>query len=94
MGLPSHQARQNRPNSDVQVGHGLRRFLIEQFDFHFAERGLHVTPIDYNAIINDVYFKNIVDYRLAALRGNQLVSCASTIKEIREVLDPLEKELN
>ena len=50
------------------------------------------TPIDYDTLINDVWFQNMVDYRLAALRGNQLDSYALTITAIRKVLELLDGE--
>jgi len=51
------------------------------------------TPIDYDALIKDPYFHNIVDYRLIVMRGNRIESYTRAIDEIREVLAMFEEEL-
>jgi Asp-tRNA(Asn)/Glu-tRNA(Gln) amidotransferase A subunit family amidase len=52
------------------------------------------TPIDYDAVVADTYFKNMIDYRLAALRSNQLASYALAAGEIRSVLELIDEELD
>lgn len=51
------------------------------------------TPIEYDSVVNDIWFQNMVAYRLAALRTNQLDSYALAISEIKQVLALLEREL-
>ena len=69
----------------------LRPYYLRHF------RGLSfwesATPIDYDAVVADTYFKNMIDYRLAALRSNQLASYALAAGEIRNVLEMINEEL-
>lgn len=77
---------------EMNTNIGLMRpyFLTHFRNLKFFESA---TPIEYETIVNDFYFKNIVDYRLAVLRGNQLDSYAKAIADIRILLVMLEKEL-
>ncbi len=77
---------------DHSVNIGLMRpYFMNQFrDLVFWKSA---TPMDYDFVVNDPWFKNVVDYRLAVLRGNQLTSYAEATAEIRRVLGLLETEL-
>lgn len=77
---------------DHSVNLGLMRpYFMNQFrDLTFWKSA---TPMDYDFVVNDPWFKNVVDYRLAVLRGNQLTSYAEATAEIRRVLGLLETEL-
>lgn len=69
----------------------MRPYFMNQFrDLAFWKSA---TPIDYEFVVNDPWFKNVVDYRLAVLRGNQLTSYAEATAEIRRVLELLDAEL-
>jgi hypothetical protein len=69
----------------------IRPFYLRNFrDIEFK---LSATPIDYDVIFNDPYYRNIVDYRLIVLRSNRITSYTRIIDEIRDVLAMLEKEL-
>ena len=68
----------------------MRPYFLQHF--RNLEFWKSATPIDYDTLINDVWFQNMVDYRLAALRGNQLDSYALTITAIRKVLELLDGE--
>jgi hypothetical protein len=69
----------------------LRPYYLQHFrDLSFWESA---TPIDYDAVVADTYFRNIIDYRLAALRSNQLDSYTQTAAEIRSVLELIDNEL-
>jgi len=76
---------------EMNVNIGLMRpYFLKHFqNLRFYESA---TPIDYETIVNDTYFKNIVDYRKAVLRSNQLDSYPKAIAEIRIVLDMLKKD--
>ena len=52
------------------------------------------TPLDYEAIIQDTYFQNIVEYRLNVINSNQLNSYPHAIEDIRAALKMLDAELN
>ncbi len=70
----------------------MRPYFLKNFrDLRFHESA---TPIDYGFVVSDPYFHNIVDYRLAVLRANQLSSYPEAIAEIRAVLGLLDGELD
>jgi hypothetical protein len=52
------------------------------------------TPLDYEALVQDTYYQNIVEYRLTVIAGNQLGFYTRTIGDIRTTLDMLDDELN
>ncbi|MFC1688773.1 DUF6090 family protein [Pseudomonadota bacterium] len=78
---------------DMQVtANVMRPYYLQHFrDLKFGESA---TPMDYEEILDDTYFLNIVDYRLAVLRSNQLDSYGLTAVEIRKVLQLLNEEIN
>lgn len=74
----------NENEVDLSVNSDLMRLYYLQ---HF--RGLEfrrsATPIDCDAVIADAWFRNMVEYRLAVLRANQLDSCSATMEEIHQL---------
>jgi len=70
----------------------LRPYFLEHF------RDLHIyrtaTPIDFEAVANDPYFRNILNYRIDVLRFNQLDSYPKAISEMRAVLAELDAYLS
>jgi hypothetical protein len=78
---------------DISVNIDLMR---PYFLHHF--RGLRIwesaTPVDYDTIVNDLYFQNTVDYRLEVLRINRLDSYRRAMEKIRVVLDLLDREIS
>ena len=52
------------------------------------------TPIDFDEVISDAYYHNVVDYRIAILRGNRITRYTVIVEEMREVLALLDDELN
>ena len=81
-------------NSGIDTGVTLevmRPYYLENFrDLQFL---VSATPIDYKRVVSDTYFHNIIDYRLAVLRSNQLSSYPLVIAEIDAALELLEQEL-
>jgi hypothetical protein len=81
-------------NNDIDMGITLetfRPYYLQNFrNLRFKQSA---TPIDYETIINDPYYHNIVDYRLVVMRANRIKSYTRSIDEIREVLAMLEEEL-
>lgn len=69
----------------------LRPYYLEHFrDLRIWESA---TPLDYDAVINDAYYHNIVAYRRTNLRTNQIDSYALAIDVIRDVLELIDQEL-
>ena len=70
----------------------MRPYYLRNFrDLRFLESA---TPIDYAQLVDDTYFHNLVDYRLAVLRSNQLSTYPEAIAEIDAVLALLDQELD
>jgi uncharacterized protein DUF6090 len=65
-------------------------FLREFYDLRFRESA---TPWDYNAIMRDRYFLNLVEYRLAVLRANPILATAAAIPAIQALVGRLDSEL-
>lgn len=51
------------------------------------------TPLDYEALLADVYYQNIVEYRLTVISGNQIGFYTRAIEDIRKTLELLDDEL-
>jgi len=81
-------------NNDIDMAITLdtfRPYYLQNFcNLRFKQSA---TPIDYESIVDDPYYHNIVDYRLVVLRANRIGSCTKSIDEIRAVLAMLEEEL-
>jgi len=85
----------------IQAGHEIDRGVIidvmrPYYLQHFRNLKFNesATPIDYENIVMDPYFKNIVEYRLAVLDSNQIASYTAAIDEMRRVLVLLDRELS
>lgn len=69
----------------------MRPYYLQHFsDLVFLQSA---TPIDYEQVAGDIYYQNIINYRLAVLRNNQLKSYPEVMAEIHKVLVMLEEEL-
>ena len=80
---------------DIDIGltfEVMRPYYLQHFNnLLFLESA---TPVDYEKVVGDIYFHNIIDYRLAVLRSNQLQSYPEVMAEINTALQLLEQELN
>lgn len=69
----------------------MRPYYLANFkDLAFSRSA---TPMDYAAVINDPWYRNVVDYRLKIFQTNQLDSHPKVIAEIRTALAMLDEEL-
>lgn len=50
-------------------------------------------PIDFDVLIADPYYRNVVNYRLVVLRNNRITSYTAIVEEMGEVLALLDEEL-
>jgi len=50
------------------------------------------TPLDYQAVVTDTYFENIVSYRLTVVTGNQVKAYTCAIDDMSLVLELLDAE--
>lgn len=81
----------NEVESQITFG-VMRPYYLENFSgLVFLESA---TPVDYDALVADTYFRNIVDYRLITIKTNQLAVYAEAIEDIRRVLALLHQELH
>ena len=87
-----YEGMQTEHRVDESVNFDLMRpYFMNQFrDLMFLKSA---TPMNYEFVVNDPWFKNVVDYRLAVLRSNQLASYASATDEMKRVLGLLDIEL-
>jgi len=70
----------------------LRPYYLHHFeDLKFNESA---TPMDYDSVMRDPYFLNIVNYRLEVLKRNQLETYELAIAQIRMVLQLLDEEIS
>ena len=62
---------------------------------HFRDLrfGLNATPLDYQQVINDPEYQNIVQYKLAAMQGNWVPTFVSAMTRINALVTILEVEL-
>jgi len=49
--------------------------------------------MNYEMVVNDPWYRNVIEYRLAILKANQLDSHPEVIAGIRAVLEMLDAEL-
>ena len=69
----------------------LRPYFLTKFrDLRIFE---NATPIDYEAVMSDPYFRNILHYRLDVLHLNQLKNYPLVIAEMNQVLEQLDSYL-
>lgn len=81
-------AEQTDQNAIFEV---MRPYYLRAFrDLKFRESA---TPLDPQAVLRDPYFQNLVEYRLAVLRANQLTTTAAAIPEVAATLRLVNAEL-
>lgn len=69
----------------------MRPYFLEHFvDLRFWE---NATPIDYDKVVNDTYFENILHYRMEALKSNQLESYPLAIADMQTAILQIDEEL-
>lgn len=80
----------NELETNVAVD-ALRPYYLEHFrDLRFRESA---TPLDYGALVRDPLFRNLIDYRLSALR-NTLIVYETALNEVRNLTAALSHALN
>jgi hypothetical protein len=81
-------------NNDIDMAINLdllRPYYLQ--NFRELKIGISATPISYEALIADPYYRNIVDYRLTVLRNNRITSYTAIIDDMRDLLAMLDDEL-
>ncbi len=69
----------------------LRPYFLVQFrDLVFNQSA---TPVDYQALLEDIEFLNIADYRLQVVRQNNIPVFSRSIEEINDLIEALDGEL-
>jgi hypothetical protein len=69
----------------------LRPYILRAFrDIRFGE---NATPLNYGALVHDPYFRNLLDYRLAALRISAIGPCEAAIANVTRLLGDLDTEI-
>ena len=77
---------------DTFVAGILRPYYLERFsNLRFLESA---TPLDYESMVQDAYYQNLVEYRLNVVTGNQIATYTLAIEDIRATLELLEGELD
>lgn len=70
----------------------LRPYYLRHFrDLQFLE---NATPIDYDFIVNDEYYLNIIRYRIASIGTNPLSSYPLAIADMRSAVSMIDSELD
>jgi hypothetical protein len=76
---------------DTFVAGVLRPYYLEHFsNLKFLESA---TPLDYESVVQDAYYENLVEYRLNVVTGNQIATYTLSMEGIRKTLELLEDEL-
>lgn len=78
---------------DLEINLDLMRPYYLQ-NFRDLQIKKSATPIDYAAVINDPYYRNIVDYQLFVLRSNRISNYSEIIDKISDVVALLDDELS
>lgn len=62
---------------------------------HFSDLQFHqsATPIDYESIINDAYFQNVIHYRIGGLETNPMASYPEAIADIKTAISRINEEI-
>ena len=69
----------------------MRPYFLSHFvDLQFWK---NATPLDYEAVVSDPYFRNILHYRITAFKSNQLDSYPLVIADIRSAISMIDEEL-
>lgn len=62
-------------------------------NFRRIRFGVSATPLSYDTVIRDPYFRNVLDYRLASLWANPIQSIEATMNEISGLIANLDVEI-
>ena len=69
----------------------LRPYYWEYFsDIKFRK---HATPVDYQKVIEDASYQNMINFRLITLKGNQLKQYERALTQISELVEMINAEL-
>lgn len=69
----------------------LRPYFLRHFkDLRFNESA---TPLDYDALLEDVLFHNLLDYRLQVLRKNDIQSFENALDGATRLMGSIDREL-
>ena len=69
----------------------IRPYYLKNFrDIHFGDRAI---PLDYGAVARDPYFRNLIDYRLAAMRKNTIAASEVAIGELAGLIAMLDSAI-
>ena len=62
---------------------------------HFVDLQFHqsATPIDYQNVVNDPYFRNILHYRIAVLNSNHVVMYPEALTDMKSAISQIDEEL-
>jgi hypothetical protein len=93
--LFSEQYKVMNMNNDIDMDMNLevfRPYYLHNFrDLRFKQSA---TPINYDRLVDDPYYANIVDYRRIVLRANRITSYTVAVTEIGELLALLDEYLD
>jgi Zn-dependent protease with chaperone function len=81
----------NEVDTNVILGIMRPYYLVHFSDLEFLQSA---SPLDFEFIVQDSYFQNIVEYRLVVLNTNQLNAYARAAEDIQATLKMLDNELN
>ena len=78
---------------DMEINLGVMRpYYLQNFrDLQFKHSA---TPIKYEALVNDPYYRNIVDYRLFVIQSNRIRNYTEITEKISKVVAMLDDELS
>ena len=65
-------------------------FVVHFRDLRFNQSA---TPLDYEALLSDVEFLNLVDYRLQVVKQNHIQNLERATSEIGALIEAIEFEL-
>jgi hypothetical protein len=69
----------------------VRPYFLKSFrGIRFRESA---TPLNYNDIATDQYFRNVVEYRLTSLRSNEIEPVTAAVTDVAEVIEILDHEI-
>lgn len=89
----SHRKVEAAADSELRV---ILNLLQPYFLTHFKDLRFHrsATPLDYQALLKDAEFLNIVDYRLQIVRQNSIPSAEAALAETKQLIDRLNRKLD
>ncbi|MDX1557146.1 MAG: DUF6090 family protein [Xanthomonadales bacterium] len=69
----------------------LRPYYLQYFkDLRFHK---NATPLDYEFIVNDAYFRNMIHYRISSLEFNPMDSYPEAIRDMRTAIARIDEEI-